>query len=124
MQPDGSKLCGQCMIATLANQSLTHIVNHLGESGTRFDSLFNTLWYYGVEVEHFEDFHLGQPKNDGMTYICLVVWPNKKSGHWVIYRDGLVYCSSRGEYAYIHKDKNYGGARIKWHWRVFRRVKL
>lgn len=124
MQPPNSKLCGQCMIATLANQKLDHVINHLGVQGTRFQDLFDCLYYYGVQTEHWEDFHVGIPKDDGMTYICLIVWPRRSTGHWVIYRDGDIYCSHRGQYKYIHKDKEHGLQYIKWYWRVFRRIKL
>ena len=49
-QPHGSKLCGQCCVAMIMGRELSEIVEHLGESGTRWAQLKDLLEANGFEV--------------------------------------------------------------------------
>jgi hypothetical protein len=107
-QPENSKLCGQCCLATILNISLEDSIALIGHKhGTRTKEL----------IRHFptDSDRLSKAGIDFYFALCKVHFEDQKQTHWIVYKDGMVYDPVIGKYIAFERWKTItaqSGARI------------
>lgn len=111
LQPDGSNVCGQSVVAMLMNISLVEAIIRFGHvRGTSPNELFYHLnRHFDMDTNRLTRIN----KKKALPSLCIVriCWDDVKSGsHWVIYNKGTIYDSCFGKYPYYElNSKNLGG---------------
>lgn len=113
-QPDKSKVCGQCCLATILGITLEEAVKLVGHSrGTYTKEL----------TKHFEASPLKRGKPDAVNGLCKVHFKTAKNTHWVIYIGGLVYEPAYGGMIPFNEWAEFDGARITSHVEILQPIK-
>lgn len=109
LQPKGSTVCGQHCVAMLAGITPAQSIAEFGTTnGTTTRQLATVLSRYGYrpanELRTFSD-------QATLPRLCVLKlnYGKDKNWHWVVYKDGLIYCPGLGIYDYKDvKEKNNG----------------
>lgn len=88
-QPEGSSLCGQACVATIAGVSLEESIRAFDgtRGGTRTKQVINALRKFGIACG---DKLLRITKKQNKTSTCIVTlhFDGCKGKHWVVYHEG------------------------------------
>lgn len=96
-QPENSKLCGQCCLATILNISLDESIKLFGHThATRTKEFLPYLKTKETQLT----------KNKIFDYsLCRVHFGKEKFTHWIIYKNGKIYDPCIGYYVSPNKWK-------------------
>ncbi|MGI4866101.1 MAG: hypothetical protein ACRYFZ_19410 [Janthinobacterium lividum] len=102
LQKPGSSNCGQCCVAMIAGLTRKQSCKKFGTKGvTTTKSVSRVLKKLGYVVnERLVSFR----KESSLPDTCMLRlrFPKEvqRTGHWVVYHNGLIYCPSLGIYSY------------------------
>lgn len=102
-QPEGSSTCGQHCVAMVAGITPEESINIFkSKGGTRTIQLHEAFKALGFETKE----KLTRIKNDTkLPDLCIIkIVYSKTHSHWVVYKNGIVYCSGRGIYDYYEHE--------------------
>lgn len=104
LQPEESKICGQCVVAMLLDIPIEDSIAMFGhQRGTRTKDLVKFLKDdFNIETARLTRIN----KKTVLPSLCIVKvrWIGLKSSHWIIYKVGDVYDSYFGEYEYCEEN--------------------
>lgn len=101
LQPPGSSLCGQTVVAMVLGITLDEAVSLVGKTGgTRLEDLETALGKKGVRL--WPRVPGPPPMNGGGLYICSVRW--KRGGHWLLI-DGSRRLDPEGSYSWPREGR-------------------
>jgi hypothetical protein len=94
-QPKGSSICGQCCVAMVTNRPIEEVIKVVGHKhSTRTRELHAALKIFKV----VSDKKLTRNSSNvffSKTAILKITYDwRKNNGHWVVYKNGVVYCPS------------------------------
>lgn len=100
VKQETDRTCGPSCVAMVAGLTWAEAVAAVGTKGSTYGKrLRQALTSLGVKCGEFIRLKPGQAVSEDVTAIVGLRWPGKRLGHWVVYRNGEVWCPTNGVFS-------------------------